>query len=685
MRIPLTVLIILLFNIGSPLLAQDSLPTIDLKVLEVRALRIATPPLKHPFSISTYQASTLQQTRQQLSLQEYLTQIPGLFSLNANNYAQDLRLSIRGFGARSAFGIRGIKIIVDGIPETTPDGQGQIDNLNLGNIQRIEVLKGPSSTLYGNASGGSIHIYTQEKIATNFLEAGLTIGSFNMQQYQLAGGFGKKNTQLIFQGTHTRSDGYRDQSAVENTNVNLRLFQKISKKAKFNAQVNYTNSPIGDDPGGLNLDEVLYNPRQARDRNILYKTGEAIDQFKLGGQYQYQVTKQQSLQLYGFYNHRNFEGRLPFTNGGWVDLQRDYWGQGGHYKWEKTGAISHNILQIGYDLAWQADHRQRYRNLEGFRGAGTLDQVERFSMLGVYLLDHWYWNKWLMTVGVRFDGNRLEVEDQKLDDGDQSGSRNLPAVNPSIGINYQLTERVALYGSFRSSFETPSLSELSANPSGEAGFNPGLESQRAFNYELGGKGLIFNRVDFDLALFYIQTQNDLVPFELAEFPDRSFFRNAGSTKRQGLEVWARYQITSQFSFKTSYTFSDFQYQDYQLPQGDFSGKALPGIPKHFAAFTLAYQNDQGINIRLQHRYISDFFANDANSSSEPAYQITDFSLGYRLQTKTTIWTPFFGINNIFDTAYSDNIRLNAFGKRFYEPAPRINAYCGLRFRLAAKN
>jgi len=254
----------------------DSLNLITLDSVEVKALRISSLLKQQPFSISTYTASPLQDTRQQLSLQEYLTHVSGLFSLNATNYAQDLRISIRGFGARSAFGIRGVKIIVDGIPETTPDGQGQIDNLNLGLIEKIEVLKGPSSALYGNASGGVIHITTKQDFDTDFLEAGLTLGSYHNQQYQLSGGLAKKNTKLIFQAAHTLTDGYRDQSGLQNTNLNLRWFQKITNKSKINFQANYTNSPIGDDAGGLTLEEVNTNRRQARDRNVQFKTGENL-------------------------------------------------------------------------------------------------------------------------------------------------------------------------------------------------------------------------------------------------------------------------------------------------------------------------------------------------------------------------------------------------------------------------
>lgn len=659
---------------------RDTLESITLEEVEITALRIATSPLQQPFSIATYRAGTLQETRQQLSLQEYLFQVPGLFSLNANNYAQDLRIAIRGFGARSAFGIRGIKIIVDGIPETTPDGQGQIDNLNIGLIDRIEVLKGPSSALYGNASGGVIQIHTREDFDRNFVHAGLTFGSFDMQQYQFGGGWKRHQTRAIVQATHTRTDGFREHSSLENTNVNARLFHDFSDRSQMHLQLNYTNSPVGADPGGIDGEAVAEDRRQARDQNVMFDAGESVAQLKLGGQYQYAPDEDQSLRLYGFYSTRDFTGRLPFQEGGWIDLQRAYFGQGGHFRTRKEMNNGTHTLQAGYAWAIQQDDRRRFTNDQGVRGALDLDQTERFSTVGLYALDHLTLGRWLFSLGVRYDLNWLEADDQLLIDGDQSGSRKLSALNPSVGVNYEVASNVHVYGGYRTSFETPSLSELSANPSGEAGFDPELRSQRAYNYELGLKGLLGNDLDFDLTFFHIDTENDLVPYELAAFPGRSFYRNAGSTQRDGMEVWLRYHVSRSLSVQGSYAYSDFTYVAYVRDGEDFSGNHLPAIPPHFLALQVAYESDRGFNARLQHRYTAEFYANDANVAIEPAYHATDFSLSYRIPFQQATLIPFFGINNLLDAQYSDNVRINAFGGRYYEPAPGIYFFGGVRFQ-----
>ncbi len=657
----------------------DSLSSVTTGTVLVKATRIPIPLLREPFSLSKYQKSPLQDTRQQLSFQEYLSHISGVFSMNANNYAQDLRIAIRGFGSRAAFGIRGIKIIVDGIPETTPDGQGQIDNLNLGVIESIEVLKGPASALYGNASGGVISIFSQEKIKENFIEAGLTLGSFQMQQYQLKGGLALDQTRMIFQGTHTRSDGYRRQSGFENTNLNFRLFHDFSKKSKLNLQVNYTNSPIGDDPGGLTIEEVMTDRRQARSRNVDFKTGEAIDQFKGGARYQFKINDQQNIELYSFYSQRNFEGRLPFRFGGWINLKRNYWGQGGHYKYRKFTQKYTNTFQVGYEWASQNDARERFENNEGLKGDITINQIEGFNNFGVYLLDHFEFKDWLVTGGLRYDWNELKVDDRRLVNGDQSAKRILNAFNSNLGLTYRPFIFTSLYANYRSSFETPSLSELSANPTGEAGFNTGLKSQQADNFDLGIKGFVSGQVNFDLALFYIKTKNDLVPFELEVFPDRNFFRNAGSTNRKGIECSIDYKINQPFAVKASYTFSQFKYEEYELPDGDFSGKFLPGIPEHYASLILQYQNERGINFRLQHRFIGQLYANDSNETSVSSYHLTDLSLGYRWKRKTQVWTPFFGINNLFNAEFMDNVRINVSGNRYYESGPSLNIYGGIRY------
>lgn len=671
--------IYLFFLFPIHLFAQnDTIPIQEIPTLTIEATRIPVTRLEQPFAISTYQADALQETRQQLSLQEYISHLPGLFSLNANNFAQDLRISIRGFGARSAFGIRGIKLIVDGIPETTPDGQGQIDNLNLGVIEQIEVLKGPSSALYGNASGGVVNIRTLENVENSFVEFSPTLGAFNLQQYQLKGAWIGEQQQLIAQATHTRTDGYRAQSGVRNSNVNLRFQQRWNDQHKLRIQFNITDSPIAEDAGSLTLEEVKNDRRQARDRNVLFQTSEAIQQWKLGSSYDWQLTDNQQLTTYAFYSQRDFEGRLPFENGGWINLDRDYFGQGISYRWDTDLFKQKNTLQIGYDVAAQRDDRRRFLNEEGEKGNNVLNQLERFQNVGLYALNHWTSERWILTAGLRYDWNKLAVEDQ-IDEN--SSNINLTALNPSIGFNYLLVKELHLYGNYRSSFETPSLSELSANPNNETGFNESLQAQEADNYEIGIKGALNPQVTFDATVFHIRTQNDLVPFELTDFPNRTFFRNAGATDRTGTELLLEWKWAPNWAVSTAYTFSDFRYRNYQLPEGDFEGNELSGIPKHLVSLLLSHSVPDGLALRFQTRYLGDFYAEDANAVNIPAATIVDISAAYPFEANGFKLLPVLGINNVLNVNYFDNIRLNAFGNRFYEPAAGANLYGGVRFRI----
>ena len=448
----------------------------------IKSSRIIEEELKIPISVTNINFEKTQDIRQQLSLHDYIKNVPGLFALNSNNFSQDLRVSIRGFGARSAFGIRGIKIIVDGIPETTPDGQGQIDNLNLGIIKNIEILKGPSASLYGNASGGVISIYTLDSFDENYINTGLTYGSYNFQHYQIRTGYGNKKSSLIVQGTKTQTDGFRTQSGFENYNLNLKFKHLFSDSTKLNIHLNYNDSPYAGDAGGLTLEEVKEDRQQARGRNLDFMTSEKINQFKIGLNFNHKWS-QNTFNTYAFYSSRNFNGLLPFEFGGIVNLNRNYFGLGSNYTLKVEGNKLQNTLQFGYDLASQKDDRIRYKNLFGEQGDKTLDQIETFKSLGIYALNHLSMGKFLIRMGIRFDHNNLKAEDLFLSNGNQSGTINLNAFNPSLGISYQLKKQQYIYINFSTSFETPVLSELSANPSNEGGFNTSLKAQKAKNYE----------------------------------------------------------------------------------------------------------------------------------------------------------------------------------------------------------
>ncbi|WP_299764116.1 TonB-dependent receptor [uncultured Dokdonia sp.] len=655
----------------------DSIPSQKLDTIFIQSSRINSTLKKLPASVSVYQATPDDATRQQLSLQEFTQQSPGLFAQNTNNFAQDLRISIRGFGARAAFGIRGIKLIVDGIPETTPDGQGQLDNLTLGIIDRIEIIKGPSSSLYGNASGGVIDIQTIDKVEKPFSNWKGSVGSYGFQNFQATGGINSENATYIFHGNYVASDGYRDQSGFKQVNTNFKAKFDISDRLTIKALLNYSDSPEADDPGSLTLEAVQENRRQARDRNILFETGEAIRQFKVGISTTWTKNKFTTVDGYLFYNNRQFDGKLPFEFGGIVDLGRDYLGQGASITYSK----GRNTVKAGYDFGYQNDNRQRFRNLEGTQGDQTLDQKERFTNVGVYVTDHFAIDQWYFTGGIRFDYNKLTADDAFLSNGDDSGDITLNAVNPSIGVNYAFAKAHSVYTNFSTSFETPALSELSANPNGDQGFNEDLEAQKASNYEVGFKGQFANRFRYQIAFFRIDTRDDLVPFELEAFPDRTFFRNAGRTERNGVEVEGIYAFAKAWTISAAYTYSDFTYDDFTTPNGTFDGNVLPGIPEHLGNIGIQYRSEKGFYAGIQVNIVGLQYANDSNDTEVEGYENISLRGGYDFNYKNVTIQPYIGVNNLLDQEYTDNVRINAFGGRFFEPAPGFNGYGGVVIKI----
>ncbi|GAK97916.1 TonB-dependent receptor [Nonlabens tegetincola] len=670
--------ILLLFSVLKSIAQVNQAQVQPLDTVALKVTRIDKNPdqVTASFSRVRFRESALNQ--QQLSLQEYLNQLNGVFSLNANNYAQDLRISIRGFGARSAFGIRGIKLVVDGIPETTPDGQGQIDNLPLGIIDNIAVLRGSSSALYGNASGGVISVNTIDDFKKDFVEIGLTAGSYNMLQSQVTAGFKTEASRYVIHANQITTDGYRDQSGFENYLFNYRSFHDLSKNTQLNFQLNYANSPEAEDPGSLNAEAISTDRRQARDRNLLFETQEAVQQVKLGTSLEHQRGNW-NFNGYGFYSYRDFEARLPFEFGGAIDLNRNYFGVGVNTtRVSKKEHLSFK-QQLGIDYGYQNDARRRFENLEGERGTVTLDQNERFSGLGFFYLQDYEWKKWTVNAGVRYDINVLSVSDEFESDGINNDDITINQFSLNAGAAYKLNDKNQLYATVSNSYETPVLSELSANPEDDGGFNQNLEAQQALNFEIGYRGK-YEKLNLNSTLFYTFTTDDIVPFELQDFPDRTFFRNAGSSERLGTEIAAQYRFNPTWSAGLTYNFSYFTYQDYELPNGDFSGNNLPAIPRHLAQLMITYTKNS-FNITMSAQYRDQMFTNDANSTVEPEVIIGQLRGSYKFQLSGVSLTPFAGINNLFDQKYNDNIRINAFGGRYFEPAPGFNTYAGLRVRF----
>ena len=653
----------------------DTAQIYDLVPVTVQATRFETADTKSPLATTSLAKSFIQRGQNQLSVNESLDAIPGLFALNGNNFSQDLRVSIRGFGARSAFGIRGVKVLVDGIPESTPDGQAQVDNLDLRVLENIEVVRGPSSGLYGNASGGVISFTTQNPTINPFVEARVALGSYGLQQYQLKTGQQKGKFGYLIHGIHVNTDGYRENSGMKNTILNGKFNFQLTDKSDLQFLANYANSPQADDPGGINLAQAEEDRKSARDRNLSFMGGEEIVQSRFALIYKNAIADNQQLEIKTWISNRDFANRLPFGFGGIVEFDRTFTGFNTNYQLDKTLFGLPYRLKIGVDLQNQVDDRTRFVNENGVKGNMTLDQKEAFLSFGTFLVQELsLTDNFTAMLGLRYDAIRLKATDNFLSNGDQSGESNLNNFNPTFGLVYSASDAANIYGNISTSFETPTLNELSNNPSGLGGFNPDLMPQEATNYEVGIKGIVNNKLRYELALFTIKVKEEIVSFELEDFPDRDFFRNAGSTDRKGVEASLTYSLARGLNAFLNYTYSDFKYDEFR----SFNGNFLPGIPKHNTFFALNYSRNKGLFGSLQVRSIGELFAKDDNSVTVDGFTVVNLKLGYRHNLTKGHIEPFFGINNLLGTEYFDNVRVNAFGSRFYEPAPTVNFYGGVK-------
>ena len=656
----------------------DSLSVIQLDEVELKSIQLTTSIKQFPAAIYQKEIPVLWQGAQ-TSLQEYIEDLPGLISFNRSNYAQDLRISIRGFGSRAAFGIRGIKLIVDGIPETTPDGQGQLDNLPLGILTSIEILRGPSAVRFGNAAGGVLAINTIDEVEENFHQFGLRMGSYGAQQAQFTAGVKKEKTTAIFHLNHAKAKGYRKNSGYETNLFNVKVKHRFSPFLHAIAQFNATNSPYAQDAGGQTLDDLTNDRRAARDRNLQYQTQESITHLKSGATVHYEKEKIEG-SLYGFIAQRDFEGKLPFANGGWIELDRKYAGQGGYFSWNNMGEKLQSKTQLSYDIASQRDDRKRFINNNGSRGDLSLNQEENFNSFGIALTQHLIYGPFVINGGIRWDANELKVTDNFLTDGDQTAQRTLNAWSPQVGLSYTFSPRFSSFGNLSRSYETPTLSELSANPNGNGGFNPFVDIQVADNLE-GGIHYTSKKTNASLVYFYITTSNDLVAYELADSPGRTFYQNAGSTTRKGIEFLIKHRFNKRFQAQITYNHANFKYQDFEQNGEYFSGNKLPGIPSDFGTLLLSYQWKNILKLNYTKTYRGDLFADNRNEHQVDQFFRDDVSLRLPLKKIGQKTSLVVGCTNLFNTLYSDNIRINAFGNRYFEAAPTREIYASLQWQF----
>lgn len=667
-RLTLTALAALLL----PGIVAGQSPT-PLAPLEVTLPRVTRDWTETPTAIGAVSSDALIGDPQ-LALDEALVRLPGIYAQNRYNLNQGLRLSIRGFGSRASFGVRGIRVLLDDIPLTMPDGQTDLDALDLALVKNVEVLRGPASALYGNGAGGVLAVRTRDRPEGRYGRVDLAGGELGERRWRGEAGIAGESFSGLVSLAHREVDTHRENMASESLNGAARgSFSLATGQVSFILQ---TLDIDAEDAGGLtraerDRDSTLANPNALR-----FAAGESIEQQRGGVSWSGALAENTDLRLRSWFGQRDFANRLPFANGGQTTFDRRYGGLGAQLDHRRRwGGVDH-VFSVGADVETQRDDRRRFNNAEGgVRGDLTLDQAERARGFGVFAQDQIdVGERGLLSLGLRHDRIRLSVGDRFLTDGDDSGDRDFDKTSLNLGVGLRLAPRSLLYARYGTGFETPTNSEL-ANPAG-GGFNPALGPAEARNLELGFK-FDSELLRAELVGYSIRNDDELVRFELDDQPGRSFFRNAGSTEREGLEASLVWQALSRLSVSVAYSLNDFQFRDYRVGSNDFSGNAIPGIPAQQLFTELTWRPQPAWVARLQAIALDRVYANDANTERVAGYVVANARLAWEGRVGGNRVTPYLALNNLFDIDTTDNLRVNAAFGRFYEPAAGRTVVGGL--------
>lgn len=669
----------------------------DLSPIVVIATRVAESSFDIPASVDSVSQAQIQTGQLQENISESLMTVPGVSAESRQNYAQDLQLSVRGFGARSSFGVRGVRLYSDGIPGTMPDGQGQFSQFDLGSAGRIEVLRGPFSALYGNSSGGVISIYTEDAPAGYYLDGTGEYGTFNTQRYALetTGDGGTLN--YVIDAVHFQTDGYRFHSNAERDNFNAKLKFAFSETRSLTLVANAIETPFVQDAMGLTESQLLANRRQASPAAIIYNTRKSLDQEQIGAIYEDKLSSEDTLSSTIYAGHRATtqfqsipratEEKFQLYPGGVIDLNRAFYGIDSHVTDERV--LAGTALQVVGGFAYDDLEESRRGLLNyvgddlGVEGPVRLAVANHVYDLAEYLQAQWdpdAW--WRLTAGVR--NNVVEVSSNQhvpVTDDPHSSVR-YTAVSPVAGAMFHATPAINLYASYGKGFETPTLNDLAYRSTNGSlpGLNIGLDPARSNNYEVGVKAG-HGAVRADLAAFYTETRDELAV--LQNFNGRSVEQNIGETARHGAEVSVDADWAGAFSGRLAYTFIRAVVgQAYQtcvgtpcLPATVAAGNYLPAVARNalYAGVTWRYA-PLGFSATLEEQARARIYADDRNTASATGYWETNVHAGFDQQTHRWQLSEFLRLDNLTDRAYVGSVIVNESNSRYFEPAPGRTAY-----------
>jgi iron complex outermembrane recepter protein len=671
------------------------------QVVTVTATRMAAPAFDVPASIDRIALSPDADARPGINISETLGAVPGLLARDRQNYAQDVQISVRGFGARSTFGIRGVRLYVDGIPATMPDGQGQISNVDLGSAAAIEVLRGPFSALYGNSSGGVVQVFTEDGAGAPTWTLGAGAGSNGQLRYdgKLTGAAG--NLGYVASVSHFETDGTRRHSAARRDIENLKLGLRLDDRSRLTIVGNAVQLPFAQDPLGLTGDELRADPRGAATA-IKFDTRKSLAQTQGGVIYDLRLDADNALRamVYGGRRDTGQFQSIPVASqanalspGGVIELGRDYGGadlrlttQGGASarRWSLVGGLGYDKLR---------EHRYGYQNFVGpvlgVQGALRRDEINDVQDLDPYLQASWHAGEaWTLDAGVRRTSVRFASHDRYIvgANPDDSGRARYSATLPVLGVLHALNPGVHLYATAGRGFETPTLNEIGYRPDGATGLNFDLKPSRSDNVELGVKTRSDTWGALDVAVFGTRTRDEIVTF--SNSGGRSTYRNVASTRRLGLELEWRRQLLPDLEARVAWTLLDARYANAFLactgtpctPTPIASGNRLPGVARNALSAALAWTPLRGWRAGIEARALSRVAANDANTDAAAPFATASLWAGYQWPLGGWRWSAFGRLDNIAGRRYVGSVIVNEGNGRYFEPAPGRTFFAGLTGR-----